>query len=196
MLDHSLMSDPSRSFQVDRRCNCIEDLVEDFYPMVYRLCLSILDDPDEAEDAVQETFIAACTRLKDFREESSLKTWVFAIAVNACRGLLRKRGRRSRLVEMIGRVQIFFGHNPLPEEVSGAADRSQRLWEAVERLDEKHRLPVLLRYAHDLPCSEIAQVLKISEGTIQSRLHYARKTLAGMLASEGDANECISEVHG
>ncbi|MDD5368710.1 MAG: RNA polymerase sigma factor [Anaerolineaceae bacterium] len=190
------MSNQITPSRIDIGSVCIEDLVEEFYPVVYQLCLNILDDPDEADDATQETFIAACTRMNDYRQESTLKTWVYAIAINACRGLLRKRGRRNRLLGLVSRVQLFFGHNPSTEDLANVADRNQHLWAAVDRLDEKHRLTILLRYAHNLPCSEIAQILGINEGTVQSRLHYARKTLAGWLIREENTSESISEVQG
>jgi RNA polymerase sigma-70 factor (ECF subfamily) len=61
-----------------------------------------------------------------------------------------------------------------PEAVAAQHERDAELWRAINRLDEKHRLPLVLHYYHDLPTAEIAQILQISEGTVHSRLHIAR----------------------
>jgi RNA polymerase sigma-70 factor (ECF subfamily) len=160
---------------------CIDDLVEEYFPAVIRLCVSILDDEDDAQDAAQETFIAACMQIEAFRGESSLKTWLFAIAINTCRGALRKRRRRHVVATVLGGLQKIFGQAGSPEETATHADQTRRLWTAVDELDEKHRLPIVLHYVHDLTASEIAAILGVQEGTIHSRLHYARKRLGNWL---------------
>lgn len=160
---------------------CIDDLVEEYLPAVIRLCISILDDVDEAEDAAQETFIAACTQGEAFRGESSIKTWLFAIAVNACRGSLRKHKRRQVITAVLGGFQKVFGQAGSPEESAAHTDQNRRLLTAVDELDEKHRIPLVLRYVHDLPVAEIAAILDMQEGTVHSRLHYARKMLGSQL---------------
>ena len=165
----------------------IETLVHSYYAAVVRLCLSILDDgsaadaQDEAEDAAQETFIAAAKALENFRGEASPKTWLFSIAINTCRGRLRRRKTRRALAQAVEAVQRLFGGIDDPQQHAECAERDRVLWAAVDALDEKHRLVMLLRYVHNLPVSEIAAVLEINEGTVHSRLHYARQQLAGQL---------------
>jgi RNA polymerase sigma-70 factor (ECF subfamily) len=68
-----------------------------------------------------------------------------------------------------------------PEHAVETAERDHDLWAAVDSLDDKHRLVIALRYVHELPVAEIAQVLEINEGTVHSRLHYARRQLARQL---------------
>ena len=72
----------------------IEALVREYYEYVLRLCLSVLDDATEADDAAQETFISAARDLPGYRGEAEPKTWLYAIAINTCRGRLRKRRAR------------------------------------------------------------------------------------------------------
>ena len=72
----------------------IEALVAAHYPYIHRLATSILDDHHEADDAAQDTFIAACRTLDTYRGEANLKTWLTAIALNVCRSRLRKRKMR------------------------------------------------------------------------------------------------------
>ncbi|MCB9421544.1 MAG: RNA polymerase sigma factor [Ardenticatenaceae bacterium] len=155
----------------------IEALVYTYYDAIYRLALSILADADEAEDAAQETFIAADRALAQYRGQSSVKTWLFAIAINQCRHMLRQRQRRQTITDAWRLARILLPRPALPEETMTHTETGDLLRQAVAELKEKHRLPIILRYAHDLTAPEIAQILQISEGTVHSRLHYARREL-------------------
>jgi len=160
----------------------IEALVYQYHPFIYRLALSILDDPDEAEDATQDAFISAAMNLGRYRGESSLKTWLYAIALNTCRGHLRKRKARQTMRKTWHTIQTLVSRPPTPEESTVQTEADVQLWAAVDTLGDKHRLPVILRYVHSLSVPEIAQVMDINEGTIHSRLHYARRKLQGRLS--------------
>jgi RNA polymerase sigma-70 factor (ECF subfamily) len=170
----------------------LENLVREHYAYIRRLALTILDDGSldaasdavaEAEDAVQETFITAHRSLAGFRGRSSLKTWLTAIAVNACRARLRKRKLRQRLQATLRGLHLS-QWLASPEETAVQNEAHRYLWQTVDSLDEKHRLPVILRYVHELSVPEIAASLGMSEGTIHSRLHYARKALLERLGSQ------------
>jgi RNA polymerase sigma-70 factor (ECF subfamily) len=159
----------------------IDQLVREYYPYIHRLALSILDDLHEAEDVAQETFIAAHRSLAGFRNESSPKTWLSAIAINASRGRLRKRKLRQVLTNTLHAFHLQKNPPPSPEQVAIKNEADHNIWEAVDGLDEKHRLPVILRYVHELTVPEIAHTLHLSQGTVHSRLHYARKKLHAQL---------------
>jgi RNA polymerase sigma-70 factor (ECF subfamily) len=160
----------------------IEELVRENQASIYRLCLSVLNDADEAEDAVQESLIAALSALDKYRGDSAFSTWLYTIALNTSRGMLRKRKRRTVLKETLT-------ENPMTDEIDRKTpersvledERSRLLWAAIDELDEKHRLPIILRYFHEMPTEEIAEVLEISVGTVHSRLHNARSRLNGDL---------------
>lgn len=155
----------------------IEALVYTYYDAIYRLALSILADADEAEDAVQETFIAADRALDQYRGQSSLKTWLFAIAINQCRQMLRQRQRQQTISDAWRLARSLLARPDQPGETMTHTETEDLLRQAVSELKEKHRLPIILRYAHNMTALEIAQVLQISEGTVHSRLHYARREL-------------------
>ena len=159
----------------------IEALVQQYYTAIYRLALSMLNDPDEAQDATQEAFIAASLNLHRYRGESRLKTWLYAIALNTCRGHLRKRKARQTMRKTWQGLQSLLSAPTTPEESAMRTETDAHLWDAIDALDEKHRLPVILRYAHSLTVPEIAHTLKLNEGTVHSRLHYARRKLQGYL---------------
>jgi RNA polymerase sigma-70 factor (ECF subfamily) len=165
----------------------LESLVREYYAYIRRLALTILDDgraeaAADAEDAAQETFITAHRSLAGFRGRSSLKTWLTSIAVNACRARLRKRRIHQALQSTLHGLQ----RSPRlasPEEAALQNEAHRRLWRAVDSLDEKHRLPMILRYVHELSVAEIAESLGTNQGTVHSRLHYARKELLDRLGS-------------
>lgn len=171
---------------VTQRAGCtsiedVESLVTAYYPYIRRLSFSILADPQEAEDAAQETFITACRAAEGFRGQSNLKTWLTAIAVNLCRGLLRKRRVRQKLQSVLQSLHLASGRplNPEKETLQNEADR--HVWQAVDALEENQRLTVLLHYVQELNAPEIAAVMGTTEGTVYSRLHYARQKLKVLL---------------
>jgi RNA polymerase sigma-70 factor (ECF subfamily) len=159
----------------------IETLVRAYYPDVLRLARSLLDDGGDAEDAAQETFIAAAAGLDGFRGDSRVKTWLFGIAINRCRAQMRRRARHSRLIGALQTVTRLQARPRTPEEIAVHNETGDRLRAAVSALDEKHRVPVVLFYLHDLPVPEIARILDTRPGTVYSRLHYARKQLHGLI---------------
>lgn len=160
----------------------IERLVHTHQAEVYRLALSILDDPDEADDATQEVFVAALRSLDSFRGDSSLKTWLFRITINLCRSRHQRDQRRTRLRQILER--LFRADQAHPESEAVRHEAESALWRAVRALDEKHRIPVILRYYHDLPAAEIAETLGIPVGTVHSRLNHARERLRARLEEE------------
>ena len=156
----------------------IETLVRQFETGVFRFALSVVDDPMEAAEIAQETFIAALRSLPSYQEKSSFKAWLFTIALNISRSRLRKRKMMERLRAALGGALLLESRKAKsPEEAVVQGERDAAVWRALSRLDEKHRLPVVLRYFQELSIAEIAQILNVNEGTIHSRLHHARERL-------------------
>jgi RNA polymerase sigma-70 factor (ECF subfamily) len=172
----------------------IENLVRDHFTAIRRLAVSILNDADEAEDAVQETFIAAHRALPDFRAHAEVKTWLYAITINNCRGRLRKRKVREALQKTLNALHNQNTATSAIEALTADREADRQLWQAVDSLDEKHRLPILLRYLHGMRIAEIAEVLNVNVGTIHSRLHYARHTLQTRLGHLNSREEVTDET--
>ncbi len=162
----------------------IEKMVNTYQRDVYRLALSILDDPDEAEDGTQETFLAALRAISSFREDAAFKTWLFSITINVCRSCLRRGKNRSRLQQILQSLFHLRGEVEHPEKTAMQNQADAELWNAIRALDEKHRIPVVLRYYHDLPIADIAAMLNIPPGTVHSRLNHAREKLRALLKEE------------
>ncbi len=160
--------------------SAIENFVQTYQQDLYLLALSILDDAGEAEDAAQEALLAALRALDSFRGGSSLRTWLFSITVNICRSRLQNRRRGERLRQVLAGMLRVQGKASV-EEGAIEHESGQALWDAIHNMDEKHRIPIVLRYYHDLSVAEIAYLLQIPEGTVHSRLNTARKQLHEVL---------------
>lgn len=160
--------------------SAIENFVQTYEQDVYRLALSILDDSVEAEDATQEALLAALRSLDSFRGAASLKSWLYSITINICRTRLQRQKSRERLKHILSGI-LRVQKNPSVEESAIQGESDQALQRAIHNMDEKHRIPIVLRYYHDLPVAEIAQLLGIPEGTVHSRLNTARRQLHDVL---------------
>ncbi len=160
--------------------SAIESFIRNYQQAVYRLAFSILDDSCEAEDATQEALLAALRGLDSFHGASSLKTWLYSITVNVCRTRLQRHKRHARLIKILGEI-LRIQRPPSVEEDAIQSESDQALWQAVHHMDAKHRIPIVLRYYHDLSVAEIADILQIPEGTVHSRLNTARRQLHNVL---------------
>ena len=160
----------------------IAQLIQEHQLGVFRLALSVLGDPGEANEATQDTFIAALGALKSYEESSTFKAWLYTIALNLSRSRLRKRKALERLQHTLTALfHIQSQRLPTLEDAIIGNEEDAALWKALEKLGEKHRLPLILRYYHDFSIKEIAQILKIKEGTVHSRLSIGREKLRSEL---------------
>jgi len=158
----------------------VEHFVQTYQQDIYRLALSILDDPDEADESTQETLLAALRGLESFHGASGLKTWLFSITVNVSCNRLQKRKRRERLTQILNGI-LLRTPPPSVEEKAIQNESNEALWRAIHSMNEKHRIPIVLRYYHEMSVAEIAAILQIPEGTVHSRLNTARKLLHDVL---------------
>lgn len=160
----------------------IEIFVRQHETGVFRLALSIVGDQAEANEITQETFIAALRSLPSYQEKKSLKAWLYTIALNHSRSHLRKRKTLEHLRTTLNSIfRVETQKQVLPEESAIENDKEAEIWKALNQLDEPFRTVVVLRYFHELPISEISEILSVNEGTIHSRLHTARERLRNAL---------------
>src|SRR5689334_5417513 len=156
----------------------IEDFVREYETGVFRLALSIVGDTAEANEITQETFLSALRSLSSYQEKRSLKAWLYTIALNHSRSVLRKRKSLARLGALLTSIfRVESQKQVLPEEAMIQDEKEAVLWKALNQLDERFRTAVVLRYFHELSVTEISEILSINEGTIHSRLHSAREKL-------------------
>lgn len=167
----------------------LEALVRRYQNYVFRLCTLVMHHEQDAEDMTQETFIRACRALPryEIREGVSFEAWLYRIAVNCCRSRMRRKWYQS-----------LPWPEPAPEMVAEPEEQPERrmeqqewrheILEAVQTLDDKHRLVVVLRYYAGLSNEEIADALDVPSGTVRSRLHTARQRLKALLDTQERAS--------
>ncbi|MDP3849427.1 MAG: sigma-70 family RNA polymerase sigma factor [Luteolibacter sp.] len=155
---------------------------------LYGLVYHMTSHKEDTHDLLQEIFARAYQSLKSFRGSSTFYTWIYQIAVNLTLNFLKKRKRRSGLSlnELDSSVQhdpalIDTTHEANPEQQTNLNELQIKLNEAMQTLSEPHRMVVTMFDIQGMSHGEIAQVLKTSEGTIRSRLHYAHLQLQSAL---------------
>ncbi len=166
-------------------------LVEKYQGRVYGMVYGMLRNREDALDVTQDAFVKAYNKLDAFRLESSFYTWLYRIAMNLAIDLLRKRKRRgtTSFDEQIAARDEDGGisemhHGDSPRKALERKQLYQRIMDAMEKLPEDQREVVLLREVEGLSYKEISEVMEIPEGTVMSRLFYARKKLQKLLADE------------
>jgi RNA polymerase sigma-70 factor (ECF subfamily) len=155
---------------------------------VYDLACAILRDEPAAEDAVQDTFLAVFQKIESYKGDSTFETWLTAVAVNQCRMRLRRRKIRQALsLEHLtpGRLFRSGGKREDLSDVVHQRRQRQTLWEMVDQLNDRLRLPLILRYRYALPCAEIAVILDKRRSTIYQQLNEGRRCLEEM-ARQGE----------
>ena len=169
-------------------------LVEERHGDIYALLYRLTEDPEEARDLTQETFLQAFRHLANFRGDADLRTWLYRIAVNQARNRWRwwKRRRRDRTVSLDAPVSDEIdaplsaglagdeGHDP--ERQALARERERALHAALKTLSRTYREVIVLRDIEGLSYEEVASALDLNVGTVKSRLSRGRDELRRRLA--------------
>ena len=138
---------------------------------LYRVSCSQLPNEADREDAVQEALRRAWEKRGSLKDDRYLRTWVVRILLNVCHDIQRE-GKRMIPAEDI------------PEPGGPAGEEAVDLKECLLRLDERERIPILLYYLEGFDIGQIAQVLRIPQGTVKSRLHRGREQLRTICREE------------
>lgn len=184
-----------------------ETLTEKYESKIYSLAMRILQNPHDAEDVTQQTFLSVIENLKDFRGDSTFYTWIMRIATYAALKIIRKRkGLNTVSLEQATEPNKEDGEFPHPEFIADwkenpsdivKRDETLRLIEqALGELDDSYRLVFLLRDVEGLSIKETAQILGISEANVKVRLLRARLQLREKLtALFGDRKKALPPHH-
>ena len=174
---------------------------------VYSLALRMLRQPQDAEDATQQTFLSALEHLAGFRGDASFSTWLLGIATHAALKIIRKRQgldvvsldeatEPSETFDNIPHPEYIADWSQSPAELAHQNEVRGLLDAALAQLDEKHRLVFLLRDVEGLSVKETAQALGLSEANTKVRLLRARLQLREQLTrSLGDPQRRLERGH-
>ncbi len=166
-----------------------EELVTRYERLVYAVCLRLLGNEPDAQDAAQETFIKLYRYLPGFRGESKFSVWLYRLANNACIDMLRKK---SVPTVSLSADEDDAGVTEIPDARFSPENELEKkqLRQAVERaldsLPEPYRQVIVMREVAGQSYEEIAQSLVIDIGTVKSRIFRARRKLCAILSEDGN----------
>lgn len=174
--------------------HAFETLISRFQQPVYSLVCRLMSDPSETCDVVQEVFLKVFRNIGAFRGQSSLKTWVYRIAVNEAHNHRRWFGRHRRQEVGLDREddncrsyqEILPDPGASPFDSTLGREQHELIEQALAGLNPIFRSAVVLRDIEDLSYEEIAQVLQVSLGTVKSRILRGREALREALAGRLD----------
>ncbi len=188
------MSDgPPSDREVIQRCQAGEIepfslLVERYRDRLYNLTFRILEHPDDALDAAQETFVRAFAALGRFDLDRPFAPWLYRIATNTCLGLLRKRKTDPLSLdpkdEDLDLILSAPGRAGDPQWELERAVRDEQVQAAVQDLPARYRIVILLRYQEAMTYEAIAEALDMPLGTVKTYLHRAHRRLRQALIGE------------
>jgi len=164
-----------------------EELVARHRDKIYARAVSMMRNEDDATDLSQEAWVKGWQRLKQFQFESSFSTWMTRIVINLCLDQLRRQKRlRAESIEMLDEDGGVEKQMPVvtvnPTERLERNELRARIDAAMAQLSDAHRTVLVLHEFERMEYKEIARVMECSIGTVMSRLFYARRKLAVLLA--------------
>ena len=171
-------------------------LVDLFSKKVYNTCIGMLQNLEDAQDVTQEIFITIHLNIKDFKEESSLSTWIYRISINKCLEFIRKKNRKKRsgifrsIFSSDGEKAIEnhsdFSHPGIQLENK---ERSIILFKAIGLLPEQQQTAYILHKVEQVSYNEIAVIMEVSLSAVESLLFRAKQNLKKHLATYYEENE-------
>jgi RNA polymerase sigma-70 factor (ECF subfamily) len=180
--DHELVE-----LVIEGQKQAYKTLVERYQGRIFRVAYGLMRNREDAREVTQEAFIKAYRNLPNFRRDSSFYTWIYRITVNLGIDQKRKayRSRETQLDE--GRLSVDDAHHTGPRPLPGPRqslhrkELAGRIGEAIASLPDDQKQVIVLREVQGLSYKEIAETAGIAEGTVMSRLFYARKRLQVLL---------------
>ena len=174
-------------------------LVEIYQTPVYNLCYRMLGEPEAAEDAAQETFLRAYQHLQRYDETRSFATWLLSIAAHYCIDRLRRRKFAMFSIDEEddegNSYELPDPASPDPEKESVKRETKDRMRNLLQQLNETDRAAIIMRYWYDYSEAEIAESLQLTVSAVKSRLHRARKDLAGLWQEDAPSRKAERRPH-
>ncbi len=159
-----------------------ETIVNQFAPMVFRLISRFFRAREDVEDLAQDVFLKLFSRIDQVRPEDNFPGWLARVTVNTCYDELRKKRRRKVALETYGPMIVT--ETPA---MTSEPDKLGKMRLALDELDPKFKVPLILKEVEEMSVEEIARTMGITQTNVKVRLFRARKKLASMLGkAEGN----------
>ncbi len=164
-------------------------LMEKYQNIMFGMAYNLLSDYQDAEDAVQETFIKAYKSISSFKGDSAFTTWLYVICRNSCNDILRKRQKHSAVTSIDaddddGPIKEIKSDGPSPEDVVEMNETQAMVRDAINSLKPEYKEVLVLSDIQQLSYDEVSTILKIPNGTVKSRLNRARNALRKKLSDK------------
>lgn len=165
-----------------------ETLVKAHQVRVYNVCLSLLKNEEDAEDIAQEVFVEVLRKIRTFRGDSKLSTWLYRISINKSLEELRRRSRKRRWAQITSlwgesgedlNVAKDFEH---PGVILEHKEKAKILFDCIDALPANQQVAFTLHKVEGLPYGEVAVVMQLTISAVESLLFRARKNLKKSLA--------------
>ncbi len=160
-----------------------EELVRKYQREIYNLACRLVQDPEEAKDMAQQTFLQAFIHIREFRHQSQFRTWLFRIGINQCYNFMKSKKKYG---EPVDTQELKIVAEDSPEEALVEAEDRRRLYAALEHLPPKQRAVLTLKLEQGLSYKEISEQLGGTAGAARVNYCQALKTLKKHLRSEED----------
>ncbi len=165
-----------------REEEAFEELYQHFGRRILGACRRILKEEESARDALQETVLKILLTSSHFRGDSRLWTWINRITINVCLEMIRKEKKHVEIMAKDSReTELEDQVSPSPLHQAYKTEVQNRVWTALKRLSPKHQKVVALHTLAGFTISEIADHLRLPEGTVKSRIWYGREELKRQL---------------
>ena len=163
-----------------------ELFVNKYMKDAYFIGLGLVGNREDALDLSQEAFVRAYRNIKQVKPGRGFFPWFYQILKNLCISHLRKRKyRRASSLDAEDCPEVeASGYGFLPDVVVDRNEVKDKVWQAIGRLDDKHREVIILRHFRNMSYEQIAEAIFCNKGTVTSRLYYARKRLQELLSTE------------
>ncbi|MGE7090628.1 sigma-70 family RNA polymerase sigma factor [Lysinibacillus sp. NPDC048646] len=162
---------------------CLSNAMALYGDYLVRVCYTYVQDWAIAEDMVQDTFVKYYEKMEQFREQSSVKTYLYRIAINNCHSYLASW--RYKKLQVIDYWHKLIGHAVDPVHKVIASESDVMLVLAIEKLPTKYKDVLLLYHFAELSLKEVSETLKMPENTVKTRLRRARQMIGVTLQEEG-----------
>ena len=153
--------------------------------MIYRLCYSLLQNREDAEEVLQDSFEYAFRKLANYdANKSAFKTWLYQIAVSRCHNKRRRKWLPTFSLSQLTNLDVTDTDSPTPVETMQLTEQQQVVWAAIQELSDKLRETAVLRYYEGFSYVEIGQILGVPTKTAESRMRLAHKALRESLTEQ------------
>jgi RNA polymerase sigma factor (sigma-70 family) len=170
-----------------------EQLMRRYNQRLYRIARATLGDQVEAQDAMQEAYLAAYRAIGQFRGDAAVGTWLSRLVLNECLGRLRRSARRQNVLPIVSSNTeintVASSDSELPDRLLGRAEMRALLERKLDALPQSFRVVFVLRSVEELSVEETAHCLGIPEATVRSRHFRAKSLLRESLAQDIDLAE-------